>query len=463
MPIEIIPLSYRGYQIFAGVDMITGLTHGPFSQFIIWISLGKSIRKANTRGRRAASLTVREYAYRLKRWFDFIDDWNTDADNADKIEWHTAQKKHMDYFSDQLTKSAISVEPSTRNGLRLVWEMFYEEFCPFMGYSHHMFGLSELVEISPFRLPQTGHFQNNSRQDGNVKRRSLGKDPENESKTFKVLNPEEISFLLAAFDDEVFSCFSYFMYATGLRIGGALQVPYPNTDDVNNQYITSPLLIVRDYDITDGFFPFKYIPKGHEQIGDRYKCDVPLYAWDDIWSVFFPLLETRLQLWRSYMIHTSGDTSYSERYPKTFWLNKKGYEIKATDVWKAFRDACVKIKKNHKHGFPTIVPQMLRHSYATWMIIDFSKKGNVDLDPDNKASVEFIHQYLQDQLGHQHRSTTIKYMRTALRVVKRCWIPKVRLSSNNTTQEDNQANTYDNVVDFKGLMKNLMKELKEDC
>jgi len=452
MSIEIVSSSYRGVPIYSGVDDVSGFTHGPFTQFIIWISLGKSIRKAMTRARRAATLTVREYAFRLKRWFDFIDDWNANADNADKIEWNTAQKKHMDYFLDQLTRGDIAVESPRRNGLRLVWEMFYEDFCPFMGYSHRMFGLTELVEISPRWTSQTGNLQRRgSRKVGNVIRRSLGKDPENESKTFKVLNPEDVSLLLVTFDDAVFSCMSYLMYGTGLRIGGALQVPYKDTD-VNNKYITSPLLIVRDYGITDGYFPYSYIPKGHEHLGDRYECDIPIYVWEDIWNIYYPLLEKRLELWRINMIQTSGDASYAKRYPKTFWLNKKGKEVKAFDVWKAFRDARNKIKKDHRSNFPTVVPQMFRHTYATRLVLDFTEKGNVELDPNNRASVEFVHQYLQEQLGHQDRTTTVKYMRTALRVVKRRWIPKVLLSSKDIMPNGKKNATTDHAVNFKGLM-----------
>ncbi len=96
---------------------------------------------------------------------------------------------------------------------------------------------------------------------------------------------------------------------------------------------------------------------------------------------------------------------------------------------------------------------MFRHTYATRLVIDFADKGNVDLDPNNKASIEFIHQYLQEQLGHLHRSTTVKYMRTALRVVKRRWIPKVPLSSNVETPGRNQNASFSQVVDFKGLLR----------
>jgi integrase len=460
MNVELVPISYNNVNIFAAVDAVTGETIRPFTQFIIWVALGRSFRPtAKTRGALSTTLTIREYAYRLKRWFDFISEFNKVADKDAKISWQTAQKKHMDLLSEKLRSGPNSLDPGTRNDLRLVWELFYEEFCPFMGYSHLMKDLSQIVE-EEVSHSWAAHDTFFGRISGRRHIRiSLGKDPENEDKTVRVLSPDDIGLLLTNFEDVVFTCLSYLMYATGLRIGGALQVPYPDTDK-NNLYITSPISIVRDYGIADNSFTFNYIKKGHERVNDFAKCDVPIYAWEDISKVYHEFQEERLQLWREGMIIETKNKAYKNLYPKSFWLNKKGKEVVNTDVWKAYRDTQTVIRDRYRRNFPYVTPHMLRHSYATRMVIEFSKKENIDLDPNNAAVIQFIHQYVQEQLGHTSRDTTIKYIRTALRVVKRRWIPKVPLSNVTSDPNSDARSQFDRTVDFHGLMKGLKKELE---
>ena len=106
MTVELIPVSYKGLNIYGAVDVATGEIIRPFTQFIAWVAFGKSLRSAKTRGMHAASLTNKEYAYRLKRWFDFIYDWNEIAAEDEKITWRMAQKKHMDTLYNKLAEGS---------------------------------------------------------------------------------------------------------------------------------------------------------------------------------------------------------------------------------------------------------------------------------------------------------------------------------------------------------------------
>lgn len=460
MGLELIQIIFRNRPCYAGVDGETGLLNIPFTQFMCWFTLGKTIRGGNTRGNHPTTLTLREYAYRLKRLFDFIWEWNTKADEEEKISWNTIQKKHLDHFYIKLNSG-----PVTRNGIRFVIKEFFDDFCPYMGYVHLMRGLSERVQSQAQHAAHArgrwGHTQGN----GEKVSKTSGQEPVRESLTYKVASLEDIGFLLTKFDDPVYSHLSYFMFTTGLRIGGALQVPYPGTDKTN-PYITSPELLLRDYDMSD-FFPFSYVPKGHEDIGDRYECDVPVYAWNDIWETYRPLQIERLSLWRDRQAKAIITKGVKDRFPSTFWLDKKGREVNANRVWKVYRDAVSDIRKSGRPGFPQFVPHMLRHSYATWMVVCYAEAQHLSLNPSDKGSLEAIHQYLQEQLGHTQRETTIKYMRTALRVVKRKWLPKVmprRLPDGRIVAglSKDQLDTFKNFIDFDGFMKSLTRELSND-
>lgn len=456
MTIELIQVPHKGQVLYAGVDNETGESIVPFTQFIIWFSLGKSVRKARVRGLRPTSRSIRQYAYRLKMWFDFIYDWNSEAEENQRITWRTALYEHMELFSE-LLKTHRGTKPGTRNGLRVVWELFYEEFCPYMDYSHTMLDLSELVIVN-----NTNYSSDNNilggRSGEKLVRKSLSKEPENVSHRFKVISLDDMALLIKHFDDFVFAAITYFMATTGLRIGGALQVPYPDTDP-NNPYISTPILIIKDYNITDGYFTFNYINKGHEEIGDFQPCDVPFYAWEDIWNAYHPMLEKRLVLWRKRMVEKTGNQGYNLQLPQTFWLDKNGKEVVNTDVWTAFRQTVKTIQLTIRSDFPDLVPQMLRHTYAAMMVIEISEVEHIELNPNNKATLEFIHGYLQEQLGHKSRATTLKYIKTALSVVKRRWIPKIKLPNGKFGIDQSKITEFRRILDFGGARENIKKQL----
>jgi|GEM_PF-4569540 len=467
MAIDLVPIIRNNRKTYAAVDEDTGFLNVVFTQFIGWLSLGKLQGQVKSRGLYPTTLTLRAYSYRLKRWFDYIFDWNQTAPKEYQISWKTAQNKHMQLFLSKLDE----LDPRTRNGLRIVWAMFYDVFCPFMGYTHTMTGLTSFVETDNFQAEHMNSALLGGTKDKKSGHKTVLLESEKEKLTYPVASLENIAILLKNFDDVVYNHFSYFMFTTGLRIGGALQLPYPNTDK-NNIFITSPEILRSDYKISN-FFTFSYIYKGHEVIGDLYPCDVPLYAWEDIWTNYRPLVlgqdeksePGRLDLWRARMIEKTGDKGFAKRFPKSFWLDKDGKEITAQDVWKAFRDCRKKIVESGHPYFPDFVPQMLRHSYATWMVICFAEAQGIPLDPSDKSALEAIHQYMQDQLGHSQRSTTLKYIWTAARVVKKRWLPQImprRLPDGTIVAGlgPEQLSTFQRVVNFDGFMNSLNEELQ---
>ena len=189
-----------------------------------------------------------------------------------------------------------------------------------------------------------------------------------------------------------------------------------------------------------------------------------MYAWEDIWEHYRPLQSERIELWRKKKIAETNDKRFKKKFPNSFWLTENGREVNPDDVWKAFRETRKKIQEKHG-GFPDITTQMLRHSYATWLVICYAEAETVALDPEDKGCLETIHCYVQEQLGHRSRETTKKYMRTALRVVKKRWLPKVmprKLPDGQIVagMSKEQALEFKQHVGFDGFMKSLNKELQ---
>lgn len=89
------------------------------------------------------------------------------------------------------------------------------------------------------------------------------------------------------------------------------------------------------------------------------------------------------------------------------FVDKQGNEIKAYQVQKVFREIS-KVPNSKK-----IVPHMLRHTYATWIVIEWAKKNKITTITE--SFYKDIHEMLSEQLNHKNISTTKKYCKTAAR------------------------------------------------
>jgi integrase len=98
------------------------------------------------------------------------------------------------------------------------------------------------------------------------------------------------------------------------------------------------------------------------------------------------------------------------------FLKKTGEVVKDFDVWKAFRKASERLGKR-------IVPHMLRHTFATWVVMVWAEKEGIG--PTSESFYKHIHDMLAEQLGHKRISTTKKYCRTASFLAFGKLMPKV--------------------------------------
>ena len=430
MTIELIPITYQNCNSYAALDHEHGTLNIPFTQFIIWLVLNKNVRDlSRTVGNKPTSGTLRQYCYILKNWYDWIDEWNNFSTinnmQTDVISWDTAKNSH---FTTGFLKSKrdTGVEIGTLNSYRTVLKLFYEDFCEFMNYGHLMTGLSTLDTSNTKHNYETDNILSGYQSNKfNSRKRKAVQESSQEITTVDVTNYDDISLLLKNFEDPVYRYITFLLFTSGFRITPASQLPYPGSDPENNPYLTDPHTLANDFNITD-IFEIKYKYKGHEHIDDLYTIDYPLSAWEFLWVNYKPILDDRVKLWRkeSKRPHNKDKVLYQGRFPKSFWLTDKGKPVTPSDIQKAFRETIKKIRKQ-KPGFPKITPRHLRNTYACALIKSYAELEGLSLDITDKASLELIHAYAQDQLGHKNRKTTLRYIRTINKKIRRRWLPKI--------------------------------------
>ena len=151
-----------------------------------------------------------------------------------------------------------------------------------------------------------------------------------------------------------------------------------------------------------------YIPKG----GDEYKqYDLPLRVMQEINE--------------SYLVRTYNDRLYkyeqrckrlgiaiNKNHP--FWILESGKILEKHDIWKAFDTASNLMGRTSSK----ITPHWLRHTFATWTIMDVANAKNIPLENTGTTPNPLLILALQQKLGHADASTTLRYIVTALQLMK---------------------------------------------
>lgn len=415
MTIELVYIPFRNTSTIAAINNESGRMEREFTSFLIWLSLNHDTRSnSRTRGTRPAKSSLRQYAYNLKAWFDWIEDWNASLEENDRtdlrINWATANSRHREVFID--IKKLNGAGAVARNQLRTVFKLFYDDFCNYLNLSHSMNS-----GISTYRKDLSDNFQDTSI---NVLANYQGKRSKRAGRSFavqegvpdvltvSVVNYDDLNTLISHFTDPVFGFISFLMLQTGLRTQAAINIPYPGSQPKENPYCTDPETLKNDYGIKD-FFELNYIYKGHEDDGITYQVDISLVAWESIWTAYKPLLDERLVLWRD-------ANKNQNKKPFSYWLTEKGKPVTAADIQTAFRHAynCIHDKSNinYNPAFPKFTPRTLRNTYACGIVQAYIEENGLSLNPEDKSSLRMIHEYVQQQLGHKNIETTLRYLRT---------------------------------------------------
>ena len=359
----------------------------------------------SARHTRREPTTIRNIKYHMKMWFDYCSDHDYDWRNV-------TYEGHLEPFRDFLVKDRV--ENCTFNLYYSSWRMFYE-WCSNNNIPTLMTFPGKVTVISPVTnkhndmLAHTKDTVDTYEKDPGHLPTIIKTDVASE-----IVSQEKFYILAAALGDidPVFEGIAYMMYETGLRLGGVLQVPI-GPSKLNPDWMSWAEL---DHEGLDFQFLY-YIYKGKKRIEkcivntsvmkivhDKYV--LPKYDKDDDVEHDDKKrnYEERAQLYASKRNRGAGKRPSTDN----MWLNKHGKIIHGFDVHRAFAIAREKI------GF-YVVPHFLRHSYATYTVLNYLRVYGIDLDAAD-ATLENIHYAVKEQLGHSDIGTTELYIKTIKRV-----------------------------------------------
>ncbi|ELA6982066.1 site-specific integrase [Vibrio parahaemolyticus] len=421
-----------GYTSYAAFDDNTGLLHIELTQFLHWLALAKTVRpESKVRHNYTASASMYQYAHRIKRWFNWLDEvWNHSVmvelskDESERspnvsidqiVDWKTADDFVYNEYITWLESQDDSSKDS-RNNARWIIATFYDQFCTFMGYSHQMSNLFTITEGNDYSSDATHLLYNLVPQ---KKRKFVAKGYETpiQLQGYRTISMEDLSKLHFEMEDPVYVFISYWMLVTGLRIEPITAMKYPGIDDEFPLWLTPAEM--KSAGIED-VFKFRYIPKGNKDVNKPYHVDVSLCAWESIWNGYYPLLRERLTLWRKKYKKSKTD------YPDTLWLTENGKPVETWDIQEAFKSARRSIQSTPgNRNFPNVTPHWLRHTYACSMIKAYAAERGIELDVTNESALHIIHEYVKEQLGHKQLTTTKRYIYTLTRYVRNRFLPKI--------------------------------------
>lgn len=197
--------------------------------------------------------------------------------------------------------------------------------------------------------------------------------------------------------DLVFQMIAYLMVETGLRVTAALEIKELDFKDLF-KYINFKK------DIND-VIKVDYISKG----GDLKKFDLPI--------------RTIIRIKKEYLarIYNKRKILYNNRCNKlnipadknVFWITEKGKKVEYHDVLIAFKKSSLAMGRNIN-----ITSHWLRHTFATWSLIDFAKSQNLKIENTGITPNPLFIILLREKLGHTSIDTVYKYLATALKVMK---------------------------------------------
>ena len=194
--------------------------------------------------------------------------------------------------------------------------------------------------------------------------------------------------------DIVYALIAYLMVETGLRAAAALEVKEVDFKNLF-KYLNSGKK-------KDDVIKLEYISKG----GNLDFCDIPLRAIERIQKEYLSrefVKRTKLYTDRCFRL----GKKYNE---KNIWFTDRGKEVNYIDLRVAFKKASEEMGR-YKNK---ITAHWMRHTFATWTLIDYSDKNNIPLNSTGVSIDIRLKNILMRKLGHASESSTMKYIITAI-------------------------------------------------
>ena len=194
--------------------------------------------------------------------------------------------------------------------------------------------------------------------------------------------------------DIVYALIAYLMVETGLRAAVELEVKEVDFKNLF-KYLNSGKK-------KDDVIKLEYISKG----GNLDFCDIPLRAIERIQKEYLSrefVKRTKLYTDRCFRL----GKKYNE---KNIWVTERGKEVNYIDLRVAFKKASEEMGR-YKNK---ITAHWMRHTFATWTLIDYSDKNKIPLNSTGVSIDIRLKNILMRKLGHASESSTMKYIITAI-------------------------------------------------
>jgi integrase len=198
--------------------------------------------------------------------------------------------------------------------------------------------------------------------------------------------------------DVVYEMLAVLMVETGLRIDAAMKVKATDLKGVFR-------LLSNGKSIND-VVKRSYIPKGFDE---TYKYDLPIRTMQEINDIY--LMRDLNE--REYLYENRCERLGIPVNEEILWITKKGKEVKKHDVWSAFSNTSELMGRKQN----CITPHWLRHTFATWIIMDVAYAKGIPLENLGTTPHPLLIIALQQKLGHADATTTMKYIVTALKLM----------------------------------------------
>jgi len=370
----------------------------PSMKFLLW-----DAKNGGRHGSIAGQSSHRDKAIRIGELYRHLDNM--------EVDWRTASEAHIKAIrngmlcwdkNDCKKPEEFDYEPISNDVMNQklgLWYKFYK-FQESLGEQFNLIIRTKKIK----RRKNDGmlaHLDKRSTSDGYMDVWRLRVKGSPKRPTFHAISRTEFAHLYKHLknDDIVFAMLAYLMVETGLRVHAALNV----TQDQFKGFFRH----LSNGKTEDDIIEMPYLAKASE---DTIKhCDLPLRTVLTIHKEYM----NRIFIKRKKLHETRSDDGKIEYNSEALWILENGREVNYDDVLNAFKRASEKMGRKDK----SITPHWLRHTFATWSLIDFAKEQNIPLENTGVTPNPMFILLLSQKLGHADPATTMKYIATALRLM----------------------------------------------
>lgn len=349
--------------------------------------------------------THRERAVKLRELFKHLHQMGLTWKTATESDIKTIRNKmlHLDSNGNKENSNNSNQEkPVSNNSMNLklnVWFKFYK-YMASIGESFDLTLTTKMVQ--PYRKDTLlSHLQKRRNfNDQKIEVWSLYVKSSPEKRLYHAISRTVFEHLRRELrkQDIVFEMIAYLMVETGLRVSAALSVTQESFKKYF-QYLNTGLSV-------DSCIKMDYIAKGDKKL----QCDLPIRTIATIQKDYL----SRLYIKRLKKHSDQGKKGKFEYNPSAMWLLSNGREVNYSDIYKAFCIASSALGRN----VDRITPHWMRHTCATWALIDFARAQNIPLQHTGVKPHPLFMQLLAEKLGHVDETTTMKYVVSALALME---------------------------------------------